>query len=397
VPARPRNPFDQLSLTDLRHRRSLKWRAYPPDVLPLWVAEMDTVPAGPVRAALDAALDRGDTGYPWGAAYVEAYAGYAAEHWGWRPEPRRTAMVADVMTGVVEVLELVLGRDGAVVVLPPVYPPFFAFAGRSGRTLVAAPLGADGRLDLDVLERAFAEATKGGRRAAVLLSSPHNPTGTVHTAAELQAVAELAGRTGVRVIVDEIHAPLTYADSGPFTPYLSVPGSEAGFVVFSASKAWNLAGLKLALVVAGDGAAADLARMPEVVSHGASGLGVIAHTAALASGQPWLEEHLAGLDTHRDVLARLLAERLPAVRHRRPAATYLAWLDCRELGLAQEPVDFFLDRGRVALGAGPDFGPGGAGHVRLNFATSTAVLTEAVERMAAAVESPADRTTMQPP
>jgi len=385
VAAPAANPFDQLGLADLRRRQSLKWRAYPPDVLPLWVAEMDTTPAAPVRAALQTALDLGDTGYPWGAGYVEAYVGYAAARWGWRPDVEQVALVADVMTGVSEVLELVLGRDGAVVVLPPVYPPFYAFAGRSGRTLVHAPLGADGRMDLAALERAFAEATAGGRPAAVLLSNPHNPTGTVHTPAELQAVAELADRTGVRVVVDEIHAPLTHADAATFTPYLSVPGSERGFVVFSASKAWNLAGLKAALVVAGAGAVADLARIPEVVSHGASGLGVLAHTVALTSGQDWLEEHLTALAVQRDLLGTLLADRLPDVGYRPPAATYLAWLDCRALGLDEEPAAFFLDRARVALSAGPDFGAEGSGFVRLNFATATTVLTEAVERMASAL------------
>ena len=379
-------PFDDLTLAELRQRQSLKWRNYPPDVLPLWVAEMDTRPAPAVRAALQAALDLGDTGYPWGQGYAEAYADAAAAAWGWRPDPTATTLVADVMTGVVEVLRLVTDPGDAVVVVPPVYPPFFSFVRHAGRRVVEAPLGEDDRLDAAALDRACVEATAGGRRAALLLSSPHNPTGTVHTADELAAVAALAERRGVRVVVDEIHAPLTYPGTGPgFTPYLSVPGAERGFVLFSASKAWNLAGLKAALAVAGPGARDELAAMPEVVSHGASSLGVIAHTAALRDGQDWLAEHLAGLDAQRRLLATLLAERLPAVGYRLPAATYLAWLDCRPLGLPQEPAPFFLEHARVALGVGPDFGRPGAGHVRLNFATSTAGLTEAVDRMAEAV------------
>ena len=376
------SPFDRLTLAELRQRQSLKWRNYPPDVLPLWVAEMDVLPAPAVRAALDEALDRGDTGYPWGQGYAEAYADAADAAWGWRPDPAATSLVADVMTGVVEVLGLVTGPGDAVVIVPPVYPPFAGFVRHAGRRLVEALLGADDRLDLAVLDRACAAATAGGRPAALLLASPHNPTGTVHTAAELAAVAELAERHGVRVVVDEIHAPLTYPDGPSFTPYLAVPGAGRGFVVFSASKAWNLAGLKAALAVAGPGAAEDLARMPEVVGHGASSLGVLAHTAALREGQGWLAEHRAGLDVQRRLLGRLLAEHLPAVRHRTPDATYLAWLDCRPLGLPVEPAAFFLAHARVALGVGPDFGTGGAGHVRLNFATSTAVLTEAVQRMA---------------
>ncbi|GAA1827965.1 MalY/PatB family protein [Microlunatus capsulatus] len=385
MPTDPAQPFDRLSLDALRRRQSLKWRAYPPDVLPLFVAEMDTLPAPAVRAALDEALDLGDTGYPWGPGYAEAYADAAQAAWGWRPDPAATALVADVMTGVVEVLALVTGPGDAVVIVPPVYPPFAGFVTHTGRRLVEAPLGVDGRLDLDALERACADAAAGGRRAALLLASPHNPTGTVHTAAELAAVAALAERHGVRVVVDEIHAPLTRVDGPAFTPYLAVPGAERGFVVFSASKAWNLAGLKAALAVAGPGAAAELAAMPEVVGHGASSLGVLAHTAALRGGQEWLAEHRAGLDAQQRLLGRLLAEHLPALRWTPPQATYLAWLDCRALDLPADPAAFFLEHARVALGVGPDFGTGGAGHVRLNFATSTAVLTEAVERMAAAV------------
>lgn len=153
----------------------------------------------------------------------------------------------------------------------------------------------------------------------------------------------------------------------------------------SASKAWNLAGLKAALAVAGPGAAADLARLPEEVSHGPSHVGVLAHTAALSEGTAWLDALLTALDAHRRLLAELLADHLPGVRHRPAQGTYLAWLDCRALGLGDDPAAVFLERGRVALSRGPDFGTGGAGHVRLNLATSPEILTEGVRRMAAAL------------
>jgi cystathionine beta-lyase len=202
------------------------------------------------------------------------------------------------------------------------------------------------------------------------------------------------------VVVDEIHAPLVLAGA-VHVPYLSVPGAGSAISMMSASKAWNLAGLKAAVAIAGPDAAEDLARIPEEVSHGPSHLGVIAHTAALRGGSDWLDSLLAALEDNRRLLGALLAEHLPAVRYRPPQATFLSWLDCRALGipegtiapadrgnvlLSSGPADVFLERGRVALVAGLLFGTGGAGHVRLNYATSPEVITEAVVRMAAAVK-----------
>ncbi|WP_405968353.1 aminotransferase class I/II-fold pyridoxal phosphate-dependent enzyme [Streptomyces sp. NBC_00015] len=379
------NPLQALTLDRLRCRTSMKWRTHPADVLPLWVAEMDVPLAEPVVGAVTRALALGDTGYPAGTAYAEALALFAAKRWAWDGlEVERTAIVPDVMLGVVEMLKLVTGPGDPVIVNPPVYPPFFQFVAHMDRRIAEAPLGADGRLDLAVLEDAYRRAVVGGGRAAHLLCSPHNPTGTVHTARELAAVAALAGRYGVRVVADEIHAPLT-APGADFVPYLAVPGAERGLSLMSASKGWNLAGLKAALAVAGPGAAADLALLPEEVSHGPSHVGVLAHTAALLEGVGWLDALLAGLDDNRRLLTALLAEQLPGIGYRPGDATYLAWLDCRALGLGDDPAAVFLERGRVALSRGLDFGTGGAGHVRLNIATSPEILTEGVRRMAAAL------------
>jgi cystathionine beta-lyase len=380
------NPLRSLTLDQLRRRTSMKWRTYPEDVLPVWVAEMDVPLAAPVVRAVTDALALGDTGYPAGTAYAEALADFAGKRWGWDGlAVERTAIVPDVMLGVVEMLKLVTGPGDPVVVNPPVYPPFFQFLAHMDRTVAEAPLGADGRLDLDTLEETFRRAVADRRRAAYLLCSPHNPTGTVHTADELTAVAALADRYGVRVVADEIHAPLVAAGAR-FVPYLSVPGGENGLSLMSASKGWNLAGLKAALAVAGPGAAADLARLPEEVGHGPSHVGVLAHTAALREGVPWLDALLAGLDDNRRLLADLLTARLPEITCRPGEATFLAWLDCRALGLGDDPAQTFLRRGRVALSSGLPFGTGGTGHVRLNLATSPEIIEEAVRRMAAALD-----------
>ncbi len=378
------DPLGELSVDQLRTRTSMKWRRYPPDVLPVWVAEMDVPLAEPIVTAVREALDRGDTGYALGETYAEALATYAAECWGWSIDARATTLVPDVMIGITEVLKLLTAAGDAVVLNPPVYPPFFGFVTHLDRRVVEAPLGADGRLDLDAVESAFVVARAGGRPAAYLLCNPHNPTGTVHTKEELSEVAALAELHGVRVVVDEIHAPVV-PEGARYVPYLTVSGGERGITLLSASKAWNLAGLKAAMAVAGPEAVADLARMPEEVHHGASHVGVIAHVAGFRHGGPWLDGVLAGLDRNRALLGDLLARHLPAVRYRAPEATYLAWLDCRDLGLGDDPARVFLKKGRVALSAGPDFGTGGAGHARLNIATSPEILTEAVRRMAAAV------------
>ncbi|MCO1597045.1 pyridoxal phosphate-dependent aminotransferase [Micromonospora sp. RHAY321] len=379
------NPLRQLTIDQLRQRTSLKWREYPEDVLPLWVAEMDVPLAEPVARAITDAVARGDTGYTAGTAYPQALAEFARRRWGWDGlAVERTALVPDVMHGVVEALRLVTEPGDAVVVNCPVYPPFYEFVAHAGRRILEAPLGEDLRIDLGTLEDAFRRARAGGRPAAYLLCSPHNPTGVIHTADELAAVASLAERHGVRVVADEIHAPVV-AGGARFVPYLSVPGAENGLSLMSASKGWNLAGLRGALLIAGPAAAGDLARVPFEASVSTSHLGVIAHTAAFRDGGEWLDAVLTGLDDNRRLLAALLAEHLPAVRYRPGQATYLAWLDCRALDLGDDPATVFLDRGRVALNSGSAFGTGGDGHVRLNLATAPELITEAVRRMATAV------------
>lgn len=393
------NPLEELSLQQLRARTSMKWRAHPADVLPLWVAEMDVRLAPPIASALHAAIDAGDTGYPAGTRYAEELAAFAHRRWNWDGlAVERTTVVPDVMMGIVELLRLITDPGDCVVVNAPVYAPFYAFVSHADRRIVEARLGQDSRIDIEALEDAFLRAKAVSRQAVFLLSNPHNPTGVVHTREELEGVAGLARRHGIRVISDEIHAPLVLTGAS-FTPYLSVPGSEDAFALMSASKGWNLAGLKAAVAIAGAQGTGDLRRMPEEVSHGPSHLGIIAHTAAFKEGDDWLNALLLGLDSNRALLSELLEQHLPMVKCTPPEGTYLAWLDCRALGLENDdrpvgpgivtdvagPAQFFLEKAKVALSSGHVFGTGGAGHVRLNFATSPEILHEAVRRMSSAV------------
>jgi cystathionine beta-lyase len=378
------NPLLGPGLAALRERRSIKWRLYGPEVLPLWVAEMDVVPAEPIRAAVADAMERGDTGYPWAADYAEALAGFAGMRWGWHPDPATMEIVPDVMLGAVEVLKLLTGPGDAVVVNSPVYPPFFQFVRHLDRRVIEAPLDPDGRIDVGTLDRALGEAASGGADAAYLLCNPQNPTGAVHTVQELSTALALAEQHGVRVVSDEIHAPLAHSGSS-FTAVVSLPEGARAISLMSASKAFNLAGLKAAMAVPGVEAVDDLRRIPEEVSHGASHLGVIAHCAAYREGGPWLDALLSGLDENRHLVGDLLAKHLPEVGYRVPDGTYLAWLDFRDLELGPDPAAVLRERAMVALHPGPSFGTGGAGHARLNFGTAPEIVTEAITRIAAAV------------
>jgi cysteine-S-conjugate beta-lyase len=375
------SPLTDLTLAELRRRRSAKWRHYPDDVLPLWIAEMDTPLAPPVKQALAEAVELGDTGYAAPDDLRAAFSDFARTRFGWAVDPASATVVPDVMAGIAALLAHVTAPGDGVVITTPVYPPFFARLTMAGRRIVEAPLAwsysAGFSLDLDRLATAFAEPSV----TACLLSNPHNPTGLVFSRTELLAIASLAERFDVRLLVDEIHAPLVYPGA-VHTPLLSLASSSEAaaraFCLVSASKAWNLPGLKAALVVAGPATALDIS---DEVFFGTGLFGVIASVAAFRSSVPWLDSLLAGLDANRSLLTSLL----PPALYRPPAATYLAWLDFRTLGLGDDPAAVLLERGRVALSSGPAFGAPGNGFARLNFATSPEILSEAVSRMASVV------------
>jgi cysteine-S-conjugate beta-lyase len=375
------NPLAVLTTADLRQRQSMKWRAVDPDVLPAWIAEMDTPLADPIADALRRATDRGDTGYAHPGRLPRAFADYAERNWGWSPDPDRMLVVPDVASGIVEAILVTTAPGDGVLVNTPVYPPFFAFVAGSDRRIVESPLvrGADGRygLDLEALGRDLARPDV----TAYMLCNPHNPTGLVLTADEVAAVARLAHRHGVRLLADEVHAPLVYSGKS-HTPMGT--HSPSALVFAAASKAWNLPGLKASLIVAtGQEAWEVLQRVPRSATFGTGLYGVLAGEAAFADGEAWLASLLGGLDQNRRLLAELLDEHVPGTGYAVPDATYLAWLDLRHLDLGEDPAAVMLERGRVALANGPAFGQLGQGFARLNFATSAERLAEIVRRMAA--------------
>lgn len=374
-----------LPLEQLRQRTSEKWREYPEDVLPLFVAETDFPLAPAITAALERAVRTGDTGYVASRTpLAEAFVGFAQRRYGWTPDAGRMRSTADVSMGIVEILRRVTRPGDRVVVTTPVYPPFFDLVEEAGAIVERVPLrdlGDRWELDLDSIRLSLENGAR-----AVLLCNPHNPTGTVHSAESLTALAELATAHGAAVVSDEIHAPLAQPGSG-FTPFLSVSDAArtVGYAVVSASKAFNLAGLKCALMVT---AAEDTARilrgLPIEVEWRTGQFGMLAATAAFSpESDVWLDGLLATLNENRRLLAELLAEYLPRARYRMPDAGYLAWIDLTDLGWGENPSKRILREAKVALHFGPAFGTEGAGHVRLNFGTSAEIITEAITRIAA--------------
>lgn len=364
----------------LRERTSLKWRTFDPDVLPMWVAEMDVELPDAVQQALVAAIRRGDTGYPHGTAYADAYAAMAEARWGWRPAPEQLRRAGDVMNALLALLVGNTAEGVRVAINPPVYPPFRQIVTGYRRRLAEIDLTPDGRLDLPAIADAFAGPDA---PAAYLLCSPHNPTGTVHTASELSALARLCAEHDVLLLVDEIHA--TLVDPGTsFVPILSLPDAQNAVVAFSAGKGWNLAALKGGLMIRGTAAVAVFDRLPPLATQSTGQLATIGHTAALTHAQGWVDALMAEVAANKALLADLVAEHLPGVSYARQPGTYLSWLDCSALGLAN-PREAFLTRGRVALNAGSDFGARYGQFVRMNLATSPAFVREGVRRMADAL------------
>jgi cysteine-S-conjugate beta-lyase len=391
---RPADDGTSVQLVDAwTGHRSIKWSDCEPGVLPAWVAEMDFAVALPIRDAVAEAVRRSDLGYAATAdreLAQEVSTWYRREH-GWSPPPEHVVLLPDVMRGVELALRMWSEVGEPVVTTTPVYHPFLESIDLHERTLADAPLARDEEgwaLDLDAVRRGLS----GGARL-VLLSNPHNPTGTVFTREELAALAELVIEHDAYLVSDEVHAPLVHAGGRRHVAVASLGEHVARrtLTVTSVSKAWNVPGLKCALALPGSAQMhRALTSLPTLLFFGGSPLGIHASTAALRDGGPWLDAVRAELLDRRDLLGRLLAEHLPEVGYRPPDATYLAWLDLRDVDLPGDGrvAERLLQHARVRLTGGEEFGTNGEGRVRLNFATSRERLTEIVDRIATAVHSP---------
>lgn len=372
-----------LSAEALRAGAPLKWALDDPDVIPAWIAEMDLAVADPILQAVQARVATGVLGYPAPAratGVVDAFVGFAHRRFGWVVDPDSVLLTGDVMEGIRLTLEH-LAEPGPVIVPTPVYPPFLMMVPALGRQLLTVPLVSDGgrsRLDVEGLGRAIAA---GGR--TLLLCHPHNPVGRVWSRAELAAIRDVVEPAGVRVISDEIHAALTHPGVA-FTPYASVASDGAPVTtITSATKAFNMPGLRTAQVISSTVADRDrMAALHPVFNHGMTTLGQVAAAAAYRHGEPWLDlvrERIAA--NHAQFTAELSAV-LASVRVHPAESTYLAWLDVSALPL-NDPAGIALSVGRVRVDA-QDYGPGGAGHLRVNLATSPERVREITARLARA-------------
>ncbi|MFF7370362.1 MalY/PatB family protein [Streptomyces tricolor] len=380
---------DDVTAQALRDAGHLKWTVSGPGLLGACAAEMDYGTAPPVTAALAEALRKNLLGYlPPGLAggLGEACADWQRRAYGWDVAPADVRLLPDVVRAFHVAVEH-FSRPGSPVIVPvPTFTPFLTVPGLLGRGVIEVGLVRSGSryvYDLDALDRAYRQ---GGH--LLVLCNPHNPLGRVLDAGELTAISEVVDRHGGRVFSDEVHAPLVYAGHR-HVPYASTSSTAAHHTLtaVSASKAWNIAGLKCAqMVLTNDADRARWEGLGRLATDGTSILGVVAGTAAYRDGAAWLDGVRARLDRNRRLLRDLLLDHLPDVGYLPPEGTYLGWLDCRRLGLpGPDLAAFFRSEAGVTTVDGGSCGAPGRGFVRLNFATTEPILTRIVRRMADAV------------
>ena len=379
--------FSAHSLAELRTHRSEKWRAFEHDVLPLPVAEMDFPVAEPIKAILSDLVSNSDLGYLGPIPELGiAFKKFAAERWNWNVDEKQVRLATDVGVAVVEILRVFTKPADSILISSPVYHNFYTWIRETQLNLVDVPFERTGDeatnpwiINWQSLENAYASGIK-----VHLLCSPHNPLGFIYTKEDLLRIVALAKKHNVLVISDEIHAPLTYPGE-TFVPILTL-GRDAETVavtVTAASKGWNIAGLKCAIIISQDeGMNSKLANLAPAMHYRASLLGGFATAAAFAESGVWLDQVIAQLDQNRHLIKKLLAEKLPTVRYHIPQNSYLAWLDVESLNLGTDPSVTLIEKNRVAFSPGHAFGKQCDQYIRLNFATSPEIITEAIDRIA---------------
>jgi cystathionine beta-lyase len=375
-----------LDLESLRRRGGAKWTRYGPEVLAAWIADMDCAPPPPILAGLEEILRAQDLGYPsWGAASPlrEAFSSHMARRFGWEASPCKVRETTDIVQGMQLALWLLTSPGDAVALHVPCYPPFIESIEAMSRRLVPIQMEpSESGWSFDQ-EKTEALVAKAACRALVLVN-PQNPTGHVFREDELAWLADLARRHGLWVISDEVWAELVF-EPNLHVPFASLDEDTAKRTVtlFSSTKTYNMAAIRCAIAHFGpEETLASLDAHPSRLFGQPNIFGIAATLAAWSNeADKWRRQLLEHLEANRRQLSSYLAEMLPGCLHAPPDATYLAWLDLRGFGLGERPAERILAGAGVALSEGAEFGPGGEGHVRLNFATSEGLLSEILKRL----------------
>jgi cystathionine beta-lyase len=382
----------ELSESVLRSRRSNKWHLHPADVIPAFVADMDFAVAAPIEAAVARIVSERAFGYPHregdntvNAAYVR----YLRRRFGIETDAALVLPVGDLVQGTFAAILAFSEPDDGVILHVPNYPPFREAITATGRRLLPLPLhdtGTRHAFDPDEMRRLVDARTR-----IILLCNPQNPTGRVFNREELMSIARLALEHDLIVVSDEIHCDLVYPGRAHI-PFISLGPEIAARTITlnSATKSYNVPGLRCALMHFGSPEllARFHRRIPARLTGQPGVTGVDATIAAWDEAQPWLDAVLPHLDKSRRHVVDVLAAEIPEIRCHLPEATYLAWLDCRALGL-QSPTafTFFLEKAKIGFSPGENFEPAATQFVRMNFATSRQILDEILGRMIGAVRA----------
>ena len=386
--------FDFDAVVDRRHSDSAKW-AFPErslaadeaaaDPLPMWVADMDFRVPQPVTDALKAAAEEGMFGYPGVTkSYLDAVVGWQRKRFGWDVPAEWVVQTPGVVTALNTIIQTLSRPGDSVLVQTPVYSHFHQAPLTNGRQVAYAPLAIDGdryRFDAKTFEAAIRPNTR-----LFILCNPHNPTGTVWSEDDLRLMGEICARHKVLVVSDEIHADIVFNRSVRHIPFGSLgPAFADNSIVCTApSKTFNISGLQCSnIIVANPEIRAELARqMVRNGLHFINSLGMVACEAAYRHGEPWLEALLDYLRGNQEHFAAEIAKSLPQLKVFKADGLYLAWMDCRALGMAPEALEkFMLTKARVWFDKGQKFGPEGHGFMRVNLGCPRATVDECLSRL----------------
>jgi len=375
---------------DRRQTESLKWRRWDPDILAMWVADTDFEVPQEVMDAIHARVDHGILGYGFAPdGLTDVVTSRLARLYDWQVRNEQVQYVPGIVTGFNVAVRGFCKPGEEVIYQVPAYPPFIRAPRGAGMQGVqnAMVLGKSGQyeVDFELFERQIID----NKVRVFILCNPHNPTGRVYRRDELEKFAEICLRHDVIIVSDEIHCDILY-DDRKHIPIASMSKeiSDVTITLQAPSKTYNIAGLHTSVAIIQN---EELRQRYNASKAGLVGtpciLGMYAAKAAYEHGDAWLQAQLAYLQANRDLIDQALQTDLKPIKWAKPEATFLAWLDCRDLGVEGSMQAFFLDRAKVGFNDGPEFGEVGQGFVRLNFGTTRANIQMAIEKIKAAIES----------